>query len=252
MRGREEPAQGDHPDFLAQRLEIGADEAVGVLGDLLQIDVRRERHRARVNPENLQPRLRVGHADLDLAIEAAGTPQRRVEHLGNVGRADHDHLAARHEAVHQAEQLRDHALLDLADHLGALGRHGVDLVDEEDRRRVPGRLLEHVAELGFALPVELPHDLGAVEVDEVHAALGGDRPRQQRLSGPGRAVQQHPLRREDAEPLEDARVLQRQLDDLAHARHLALEAADVLVRHGRRPHRRSARLRRRGCRCACR
>ena len=78
---REEPAQRDHADFLAQRLEIGADEAVGVLGDLLQVDVRAERHRARVNPENLQPRLRVRDADLDLAIEAPGPPQRRIEHL---------------------------------------------------------------------------------------------------------------------------------------------------------------------------
>src|SRR6266850_2202562 len=40
-----------------------------------------------------------------------------------------------------------------------------------------------------------------------------------------------------SEALEDARVLQRQLDDLAHARDFALEAADVLVRHGGRARR---------------
>ena len=193
-----------------------------------------------------------GHADFDFAIEAPGPPQRRIEHFGNVGGADDDHLAARHEAVHQAEQLRDDALFDLAGHFGALGRDGVDLVDEEDRRRAPRGFLEDLAELGLALAVELPHDLGAVEVNEVHAALGGDGAGQQRLAGAGRAVQQHALRRENAQPLEDARVLQRQLDDFAHARHFALEAADVLVGHRRRARRRSARLRRRGCRCAAR
>ena len=91
--------------------------------------------------------------------------------------------------------------------------------------------LEDLAELGFAFAIELPHDLGAVEVNEVHAALGGDRAGEQRLARAGRAVQQHALRREDAQPLEDARVLQRQLDDLAHPRDLALQPADVLVGH---------------------
>ena len=112
-----------------------------------EVDVGRERHGARVDLEDLQPAWRVRHADLDLAIEAARPSQRRIEHLGDVGGADDDHLAARDEAVHQAEQLRDDALLDLADDLGALGRDGVDLVDEEDRRRAARRLLEDLAEL---------------------------------------------------------------------------------------------------------
>ena len=232
--GREKPPQRDHADFLAERLEIGADEALRAPGDLAQIDVLGERHRARVNLQDLQPRLRVRHADLDLAIEAARPPQRRIEDLGDVGRADDDHLPARDEAVHQAEQLRDDALLDFADHLRALRRDGVDLVDEEDRGRAPRRFLEHFAQPRFALAVELPHDLGAVQVDEMDAALGGDGAREQRLPGPRRPVQQHALRREDAEPLEERPMLQRQLHHLAHARHLAFEPADVLVRHGRR------------------
>src|SRR5258708_8589050 len=40
-----------------------------------QIDVGPERHRARMNPEDLQPRLRVGDADLDLAVESSGAPE---------------------------------------------------------------------------------------------------------------------------------------------------------------------------------
>src|SRR6266576_1406454 len=56
--GREKPPQRDHADFLAERLEIGADEALRAPGDLAQIDVLGERHRARVNLQDLQPRLR--------------------------------------------------------------------------------------------------------------------------------------------------------------------------------------------------
>ena len=80
----------------------------------LQIDVGRERHGARVDSKNLQPRLRVRNADFDFAIEAARTPQRGIEHLGNIRRADDDDLAARHEAIHQAEKLRHDALFDFA------------------------------------------------------------------------------------------------------------------------------------------
>src|SRR5439155_22898378 len=99
------------------------------------------------------------------------------------GRCAYDYgLTARHEAVHQAQELRHDALLDLSGHFGSFGRHRVDLVDEEDGRRAARRLLEDLAEPGFALAVELPHDLGAVEVNEVHAALGGDGAGEQRLA----------------------------------------------------------------------
>src|SRR5437899_3551887 len=151
---REEAPQRDHADFLAERFQVRADEAVRVVRDLLQIDVGPHRHGARVNLQDLQPRLRVRHADLDLAIEPARAAQRRIEHLGNVRRADDDDLPARDEAVHQAQELRDDALLDLADDFGPLRRDGVDLVDEENGRRAARRFLEHLAELRLALPVE--------------------------------------------------------------------------------------------------
>jgi hypothetical protein len=35
-----------------------------------------------------------------LAVEAPRTQQRRVEHIGTVGRGDHDHAAGALEAIH--------------------------------------------------------------------------------------------------------------------------------------------------------
>ena len=51
-RGKE-AAQSNHADFLSQSFEVGADEPVGMLGDLPQIHVRREGHCAGVDPEDL-------------------------------------------------------------------------------------------------------------------------------------------------------------------------------------------------------
>ena len=53
--------------------EVGSDEPVGMLSDLLKIDVRCERHGTCVDFEDLQTRLRVGDSDFDFAIEAPGT-----------------------------------------------------------------------------------------------------------------------------------------------------------------------------------
>src|SRR5882762_1082756 len=179
--------------------------------------------------ENLEPRLCVRNTDFDFAIEAARSPQRGVKNLGNIGRANDDDLAARYETIHQAEELRHNALFDFADHFGALGSHGVDFVDKENRRGMARRFLEDLAELGLALPVKLPHDFGTIEVNEVNAAFGGYGARQQRLTRAWRAVQKHALWSEDSQPLEYARVLQRQLDDFAHARNFTLQAANIFV-----------------------
>ena len=80
------------------------------------------------------------------------------------------------------------------------------------------RLFEDLAELALALAVELPHDLRTVEMDEVHAAFCGNGSGKKGLACSWRSAQQHALRREDAEPLEDAGVLERELDDLADSR----------------------------------
>ncbi len=49
------------------------------------------------------------------------------------------------------------------------------------------------------------------------------------LPGPGRAVEQDPLRRSDRESVEQLGVLQRQLDHLPHPAELLLQSADILV-----------------------
>src|SRR5262245_7822258 len=112
--------------------------------------------------EDLQACLRVGHADFNLTVETPWPSQCWIQDLGNIRRTDDDDLTARDEAVHEAQELRDDALLDLAGHFSTLRCDCVDLVDEQNRRRPARRFLEDLAEFGLALAVELPHDLRAV------------------------------------------------------------------------------------------
>src|SRR5262249_34463410 len=156
----------------------------------------------RVNLQNLKSGLRVRDADFDLSIEPARTTEGRIEHLGNIRRAHHDDLAARQETIHQAEELSHNALLNLTGYLGALGRNGIDLVDEQDRGRSTCGFFEDLAKLGLTLAVELPHDLRAVEVNEVHTALGCNGARKECLARARWAVQQHAFGREYSETLE--------------------------------------------------
>ncbi len=144
-------AQGAHGRLAAQRLQVGADEAVGDRRQPVQVHVVGQRHAPGVDLEDLAPAIAVGDADGDLAVEAARAAQGRVQRVGDVGGGDDDDVAARFQAVHQGQELGHHAALHLAvaAHLLALGRDGVDLVDEDDGRGVLAGVFKKVAAGGL-------------------------------------------------------------------------------------------------------
>ena len=140
------------------------------------------------------------------------------------------------QAVHQRQQLRHDPLFHLAHHVLAPRRDGVDLVQKDDAGALARGLLEDLAQMGLALAVKLVDDLRAAHRKEVGLGLMGDGARDQRLAASRRTVQQHALGGVDAQPLEDLRIAQRQLDHLADALQLRLQPADVLVGGGARGH----------------
>ena len=115
-------ALGAHQDLVARILEFGArDDALAAAGGEqsrfidevhqvragksrraarhdLEIDVGRQRHLAHVNFQNLfaADHVRVRHNHL--TVEAAGAQQRRIEHVGPVGRGDQDDAVVRLKA----------------------------------------------------------------------------------------------------------------------------------------------------------
>jgi len=62
--------------------DIGADISVGEARELLQVDVFRQWHAARVNLEDLEAAVAIRHADLDLPVEPAGPTQRGSSAFG--------------------------------------------------------------------------------------------------------------------------------------------------------------------------
>ena len=180
--------------------EVRADHARRRRREPVEIDVGGERHRAGVHLEDLAPPHRVGRLHGHPPVEAPRAQQRRIEHLGPVGRGDHDHPDRGVEAVHLGEDLVERLLAlvvpaaEAADRAGAGAADRVELVDEDDRRRRLLGLLEEIAHPGGANADEQLDELRGGDREERHLRLPGERPGQQRLAGPGRAGQQHAAR----------------------------------------------------------
>ena len=138
-----------------------------------QLDVLGQRHSAAVDFQDLLPPVLVGNGDGDFAVEAARPAQGGIQGVGQVGGRQHDDVLPLREAVHQRQQLRHDALFHVADHPLAPRGDGVDLVEEDDARRLAGRLVENLPQVGFALAVELVDDLRAVDREEVGLGFVG-------------------------------------------------------------------------------
>ncbi len=175
--------------------------------------------------------VRVGHHDL--AVEAAGTQQGGVEHVGAVGGGDQDDALVRFEPVHLDEELVE-GLLALviapAQACAAMAAHRVDLVDEDDAGRVLLALLEHVAHPRGADTHEHLDEIGAGDGEEGDVGLAGDGAGEQRLAGAGGADEEAALGDLAAETLEFLRVLE-ELDDLLQLLLGLVDAGHVIEGH---------------------
>jgi hypothetical protein len=151
----------------------------------------------------------------DLAVEAAWTHQRRVEHVGTVGRSNQDDAFIGLEAVHLDEQLVERLfalVIAAAKACATMAADGVDFIDEDDARRVLLGLLEHVAHTGCADAHEHFDEIRTGNGEEGNIGFAGDGARRQRLAGAGRTHEQNAARDLAAEPLELLRIAQ-ELDD---------------------------------------
>ena len=117
-----------------------------------------------MNLEHFLSLVEVGQVDMDLSIEASGTQQGGVEHVGTVGGRQDDHTAVRSETVHLREQGVQRVLsLVVTTHGGVLTTgtaYGIDLVDEDDAGRLGLRLLEEVAHTTGTDTNEHLHEVG--------------------------------------------------------------------------------------------
>ncbi len=110
-------------------------------GNVFELDFGVKTHVLGVDEQDLEAAFFIRHAELDFAVKATKTAQRGVELVGAICGADDDDLAASLDAVHEREEHRDDAPLELAVGLVARRRDRVDFVDEDDGRAVLLRLL---------------------------------------------------------------------------------------------------------------
>ena len=92
-----------------------------------------------MKPEDCTAVVCVGVRDVQLELESAGSQERRIQDLDQVGRSDdEDHLIAM-EPVHLGEELVDHRMLDPRAAYTCLGPgERIELVEHDDRRcRLP-------------------------------------------------------------------------------------------------------------------
>ena len=143
------------------------------------------------------------------------TQERGVEDVGSVRGGNEDDTGARVEAVHFHEQLVERLLplvVAAAEAGAAVTADGIDLVDEHDGRRGLLGLVEEIAHAAGTDTDEHLDEVGTRDREEGHARLTGNGPREQRLAGAGRAVEQHALRDLGSHRLEAGRVLEELLD----------------------------------------
>src|SRR5205823_2310076 len=211
-------------------LEIRAREAGRVARDHLQVDVLTEWLSAGVDAENFLAAREIRRGDEHLAVETAGPQQRGVQVLEPVRSAHHNDLLARLEAVELDQELVQRLIL-LAREAGAgaLRADGIQLVDEDDRRRVLAGLLEQLPDPSGAEPGEHLDECRRALREEFRARLACDRLREQRLAGARRAVEQNPLRYARPESAEASRVAQ-EVDDLGQLVLRLVEARDLIPR----------------------
>src|SRR2546425_1039666 len=178
-------------------------------------------------------RIALGSTSLRACLKSSGVTRIFSRVSAGIGLSRAMARGYRRSALLAASRASD-APFALAGFFLPLRRDRVEFIDEQDAGSVLLGLLELLAEALLALSVVFRHDLGALNRIEICAGFVGDRLRDERFAGPGRAVQEDPFRRIGPEALEQLRVLQREFDHLADLHQLLLEPADVLIRDGGR------------------
>ena len=226
---RQHPAQRAHCRFLYERCYVRSHISVSYVSKPAEIYLFVKRHVPCMYLQNFQSSCAVWHRNLYFPVKPAAASQRRLDSIHTVRRSDDDYLSPLFQAVHQREQLRDHAPFHLACHLFALRCDRVYLVNENNRRRILFRILENLPQVLLALAIPLGHDFRAADGYEVRPALVRHCPRKQCLACAWRTVKQHAAWRLYTQPFEKLRMPQRQLNHLADLLDNPFHPADVLV-----------------------
>ena len=201
--------------------------------DHVWLDIAVERYLAHVDFEDLLAAPNVGQRNDDLAIEASRAKQGWIEDVRAVGRGDDNDTFVAFESVHLDEQLIEGLLalvVSSTETCSAVTPDRIDLVDEDDARRVLLGLFEHVAHPRCTDTDEHLDEVRSGDREERDFRLTCDGARKQGLAGSGGPHHQHSARDLAAKLLELRRIAQK-VDELGHFLLCLVDPGDIRERH---------------------
>ena len=126
-------------------------------------------HLPRVDTEDSHTGLGTRWGELDLAVDAPGPDECRVERLDFVGGHDDLDVAARVEAVELVDELQHRALYFIVSTSAVIetsSTNSVDFIEEDDARFLAPRHLEELADHARTFSDVLLHEFGTDDTDE--------------------------------------------------------------------------------------
>merc|ERR1719324_2235154 len=231
-------SRGVDRSLVRQVLQRRPRESDGAVGDLTQIDFRRQRLSSHMNLQDVEPSLLVRKRNWDAAVKAAWSEKCIVENVPAVRSSQYDDAAVAFEAVHFGQDLVQ-GLLTLvvasAETLvptaaGPLAADGIDLVDKHDARRILLRLREQVADTRCANANEHLHELRTRCRDERNAGFARHRAREEGFPSSRWAFQEHTARHLRPKLRELLRLLQ-EVDNLRELELRLIAAGHIIEGH---------------------
>ena len=213
--------------------QLRTTRAGGCLCDGTEIDIFRHLDASGVHLQDVDTALEIRKLDRYTTVETARTKQCRIQGIRLVRRRQDDDGLRAVEAVHLRQELVQGLLtLIVATHrtVATLLTDGIDLIDEDDARRLFLRLLEEVTYLRRTHTDEHLDELGAGDGEERNVRLTGHSLGKQGLTGSRRADEQRTLRN----MCTDLRILIRLLQVVDHLGQKLLRfilTGDVLKSH---------------------
>ncbi len=188
------PISGRHQGRLVHKVrQISTREARRAARDDAQVDIRAKGYFAGMHAKDFLAAFDVRVWHLHLTVKTTGTQKGRVQNVGTVGCGHDDDAFVGFKTVHLNQKLVQRLLAfvvtaAIADATRPANR--VDLVDEDDARRVLFGLFEHVADTACTDTNEHFNEIRAGNREERHACFARNRTCQKRLTGTRRTHQQ--------------------------------------------------------------
>ncbi len=120
------------------------------------------RHTSCMNQQDLLPSISIGDIDADFPIKSTWSSQRRINHIRDVRRPNHNDLPPAFQTIHQGQQLRDNTPFHLTMHFTTFRCDCINFIKENNRRRILLRFLKNLTKILFTLAIEFTHNLRAI------------------------------------------------------------------------------------------